>query len=149
MDEQNSKINKVFFSRRNFLMTSSGLVGVGLSGCLGGPQIPESNNDNPDSFPPEEGTEWSEPVQVGDGKARTFITQENGDTRYIGIEFTEQVLEGLPEEISEYHLHLPSNNLSVFEWAGIDWTPQGRGPQEIYTIPHFDLHFVMDNQIHR
>lgn len=136
---------KKFYSKRDFLMLSGTTIIIGFSGCLSSQQLSDNNNVE-DSFPPQNNTEWSEPIQIGDGQARTFITIQNENPQYIGIELTEQTLQGLPEDLTEYHLHLSNSDSSIFEWVGIDWTPEGHEPQEIYTVPHFDLHFYFTEE---
>lgn len=95
----------------------------------------------------------------------------------IGLEFPASTLENLPLEPhadgnacydlngdGEYQiesgeclhnyeitLDLPQNvkMTTAFKWLLINWEPQGHPPQEIYTIPHFDVHFYIQEYVER
>jgi hypothetical protein len=84
-------------------------------------------------------------VTVGNGTARTFvIVDPAGKPTSVGINFSEQALNGLPDQVVEYVLAFPQQaNLTMFKHSTLDWNPHGHDPQGVYTSPHFDIHFYM------
>ncbi len=92
-------------------------------------------------------TLMGDPVRVGNGIARSWITVgKAGNPTAIGLTFDEASLTGLPTEqpMYEYILPLPKGTSSApFESIVIDWNPRGHIPQQIYGVPHFDYHFYM------
>lgn len=114
-------------------------------------------------FPPPDGTTWGEPLPLGSGEAKAFVTlDEDGHPRLAGISLDEAALSDLPEEPGdgrwdvkdtggnvimsccghEYILPLPEEAAATpFENIIINWNPTGHPPAGIYDAPHFDLHF--------
>lgn len=95
------------------------------------------------AFPPEKHTEYGDSAALGDGEVSTFVTaNENGKPRHVGVQFSADALEGLPEdEGAHLHLHLPEDNPTHYEWVGVDWNPAGHPPPGVYTVEHLDFHF--------
>ncbi len=115
------------------------------------------------SFPPSEGTAWSEPQDLGDGQIQTFVTlDESGALNLVGVSFTEAALTGLPETPSDGHwdvkdadgqvvipccghevvLEFPEEaSTTPFKHFVMNWNPMGHTPAHVYDVPHFDLHF--------
>jgi hypothetical protein len=86
-------------------------------------------------------------VQMGNGKARSFITiSHTGVPEEIGMELTSGALTGLPTE-GEPHYNLPLHQkaqaATPYDHLAINWNPFGHPPPGIYTVPHFDFHFYM------
>lgn len=120
-----------------------GLLATGLGGSAAAQE----------RFPPSDRTQWGRPVRMGDGMMATFFTRRRSVApRYLGIWFTADALDGLPEEQSEEAvtaLALPTTatNATNFEWASVDWAPHGHSPVDVYDVPHFDVHFyTMDRE---
>jgi len=93
------------------------------------------------------------PVNIGNGSAHTFITNDANDKpTTIGIRLTEDALNGLPTEgdpnmggeLPGYMMDLPAEaNGSGFNHSEMDWNPHGHEPLFAYGVPHFDFHFYM------
>ena len=90
-------------------------------------------------------TEWGDPVPVGQGQMQTFVMLNgSGRPQAVGIHFTEDTLLGLPVEGNESVLELPAAiEATPFDHFALNWSPQGHDPTDVYTVPHFDLHFYM------
>jgi hypothetical protein len=84
-------------------------------------------------------------VSVGNGSARAWVMIDAaGKPTSVGINFSEQALNGLPDQGVENVLELPSQaNQTLFKHFTFDWTPHGHPPMDAYGLPHFDLHFYM------
>jgi hypothetical protein len=88
-------------------------------------------------------------VQMGDGKARSWITiSHTGMPAEIGIEITADALTSQPQEQDahpEYTLPLHQKALAVtpFDHIGINWNPGGHPPFDLFGVPHFDFHFYL------
>jgi len=131
-------------ARRVDRRTALKAIGVGtVAAGIGGSASAQER------FPPSERTQWGRPVQMGEGTMATFATLRGSlEPQYVGIWFTEDALDGLPEGGDEHHSvtpPLPANagKATNFEWVGVDWAPQGHAPAEVYDVPHFDIHFYM------
>ena len=64
------------------------------------------------------------------------------------MHLTAGVIEGLdPEKMELVSIQFPDGeDLTPFEWLGLDWMPSGHGPPEVYGVPHFDVHFYLDTE---
>lgn len=135
--------------RRTALKTvGSGLVALGLGLGLGLSGTASAQ----ERFPPSDRTNWGRPRRLGDGTAATFYTEgRSGAPQYLGIWFTTDALDGLPEEPGpEFSTELPlpaEARAANFEWVSADWNPHGHVPADVYDVPHFDFHFyLMDRE---
>jgi hypothetical protein len=89
-------------------------------------------------------------VQMGNGKARSWIKINDGVPQEIAIEMTAGALQNLPTG-AEHHeessfilpLHQKASSVTPYDHLTIDWSPQGHPPPGIYDAPHFDFHFYM------
>lgn len=100
----------------------------------------------------DETTTYYGPVKVvGNGTARTWIKLSDGAKPVaVGISVSEGALEGLPEEHALYILEMPKQmSSSLYQLVTLDWNPGGHEPEEIYTHPHFDIHFYMMTDVER
>ncbi|MCB0195487.1 MAG: DUF5602 domain-containing protein [Anaerolineae bacterium] len=88
-------------------------------------------------------TQWGTPIKLGDGQAKTYVTLNgSGKPKEVGIIFTEDMLSGLPTEMTETVLDFPATAAETpFTHFGLDWNPAGHEPDGVYTVPHFDFHF--------
>ena len=79
------------------------------------------------------------------GVVRTMVTMtRDGVPVEIGVRISEKVLEDLPEQPQIITLDLPNKMVGLtFEHVDLDWNPGGHDPENIYTLPHFDVHFFM------
>lgn len=157
--------NHLPIGRRRFLgsVAATGAI-VGSSGL--------ASAKTSDGFPPAGTTEWSAPVTLGNGEARTFTTvTPSGDPKYHGLYLERTALEGLPsaDELEnageddytdkygsdgeavvihhkwsqEFFVPFPSTDATPFTFLGLNWNPGGHPPDGVWTVPHFDIHFHM------
>lgn len=143
-------------STRRTVLAGLGAAGAGAltsgTAAANGDDDGDSGGDSDTSesgfgfaFPPPHLTEWTDPVEFGDGKARTFVSINSaGQPMLLGFYFTADALEGQGEEHAHHSFDLPdAADHTVFEFVGVDWNPEGHLPPGIYTVPHFDMHFYM------
>lgn len=91
-------------------------------------------------------TFYGNEVQMGNGKARSWITIDKDNVPLaLGVEMTADVFLNLPLEEGLGTLVLPlhhkAKDLTPFDHITIDWEPLGHDPKGIYDIAHFDFHF--------
>lgn len=76
------------------------------------------------------------------GTARTYVEMVNGKPVVIGVELSDEVLQNLPDEMSEFVLKLPGQaHATGIKTVMVGWNPMGHEPQGVYSVPHFDFHF--------
>lgn len=96
------------------------------------------------SSAPNVQTEWGEPVSIGKGQARTFVSlKRSKEPVAIGVRFDARTLEGLsPHEMTETVLRFPASvKATPFDHFTFNWNPHGHLPPKIYDVAHFDFHF--------
>ena len=95
--------------------------------------------------------QYGTPVKVGDGMARTYVVLDakSGQAPVeLGIALDAKALDGLPTGAGEYSfdLALPAQAPAPYQFAELDWNPQGHVPAGVYDVPHFDFHFYTITQ---
>jgi len=101
---------------------------------------------------PATGTIYGDPVTVGRGTVRAYVTERDGAPAEIGVALSEAALEGLPTTgaghhggdgpVHQYVLDLPSTSAAPFRFVEVNWNPMGHEPDGVYQdVPHFDFHF--------
>jgi len=111
-------------------------VGLFLSSC--------DKNDNQDPADPSASISYGSFVDVGNGQARSFISKnEDGSVKEIGFNFTEDALNGLPVHNTPFVLPMPADNKTLINHISFDYTVHGHGPEHVYDVEHFDVHFYM------
>ena len=93
-------------------------------------------------------------VQMGDGKARSWITiTHDGVPMEIGMEISAGALNNLPTAAQGFDastfvlpLHHKAGEVTPFDHLVINWEPDGHEPAGVYNVPHFDFHFYMITQ---
>lgn len=128
-----NRINKT--SRIAMAMMATALT-IGVVGC-------EDDTTEPTSLAK---TIMGDTADVGNGKAMSWLKLDDaGKPTSIGVTFTEAAMEGLPTNPfppTEWVLSLPAEaSATAYNHLGVDWNAQGHEPMNIYTIPHFDIHF--------
>lgn len=120
-------------SRRSFLKAAG--TGIAATGVLGARTAARDGVQG--------NVEWGDRVELGNGTIRTFVSLTRSSTpRRIGVEFTGDALDGLPEVSTERVLQFPDAvERTPFEWFLLNWNPGGHAPAGIYGVPHFDFHF--------
>lgn len=116
--------------------------------------IPEtdlsSSNSNGQSNNQDYNTFYGPTVQMGNGHLRSWINIRRSDDKplAIGIEMTDNSLQGLPTDPSNFAastfvltLHQKARAITPFDHITINWEPVGHEPPHIYDVPHFDMHF--------
>lgn len=92
-------------------------------------------------------TFYGPPSKLGKGKVRTFVTiAHNGTPKEIGVIFSKDVLNGLPDEHVSLVLpfHQKAMDVLPFQHAYVNWNPHGHPPiPGPFLVPHFDFHFYM------
>jgi hypothetical protein len=112
---------------------------------------------------------------LGGDTARSFVEfAADGSPSKIGISFSKSFLEGLPQEldptnrcfdldgngstaepgecIGEWPIdmvlptELTDMDNNVFKWVGFGFNPFGHGPAGVWDIPHFDVHFYLQER---
>lgn len=86
---------------------------------------------------------------LGSGTVRSWVTlDEAGKPQAVGLTFSESALKTVPAELPRGHesleidLPLPKEaRATAFDHIGFGWNPKGHPPENIYTVPHFDIHF--------
>lgn len=88
-------------------------------------------------------------VPFGNGSARTEVGVQGTTVVSVAVVLSENALDGLPTQLppmtsQEFILPLPAGAPAlVFNQVAVNWQPVGHPPMNIYTIPHFDVHFYM------
>lgn len=127
------------------------------------------------SEPGSERIHYGEPVNVGNGSARTYLAFDAAGTPMeLGVLMSPGFFDGLPSEHSrsgrcfdlngngridergecqgdyEYRLALPplaAQRPGVpIRWVAINWEPHGHVPPGVYDLPHFDFHFYIASE---
>ncbi|AHG89318.1 hypothetical protein J421_1781 [Gemmatirosa kalamazoonensis] len=86
------------------------------------------------------------PQPLGHGTVRTYVAldAQNGNAPFeIGVALSADALDGLPSDgaMQMVLLPLPEHAPAPYQFAEVDWNPQGHPPPGVYTVPHFDFHF--------
>lgn len=129
--------------KTNNFFNSIGILGLfALTGAFTGCKDDDSDTELPRDivYGPE--------VNVGNGKARSFIKVDNSGTlSSIGFTLSKMALEGLPHEEESYLIALPEEKgKTPYDFISLDWASHGHSPEGIYNVPHFDMHFYMISQ---
>jgi hypothetical protein len=86
---------------------------------------------------------------LGSGTVRSWVTlDEKGKPQAVGLTISESAFKTAPAELPrgqeslEINLPLPREAAATaFDHIGFGWNPKGHEPENIYTLPHFDIHF--------
>lgn len=115
-----------------------------LSSCDKEAAITESEISNA-----HETTYFCDKVNFCSGTVQSFVTLD-GDKKpiAIGVRFSEKTLKSLPDDpaknVADAKLNVPDEGKNIgIDHIDFGWIPHGHEPDEIYTLPHFDLHFYM------
>jgi hypothetical protein len=106
--------------------------------------------------------QYGPPQRMGQGFARAYVVlnaRAGQAPVELGIALDEGALHGLPSGVamdaaplggshSMKHapenivvLRLPAQSPAPYQFAQLDWNPQGHPPAGVYGAPHFDFHF--------
>jgi len=89
---------------------------------------------------------YGDSITLGNGVVRTFVrVNALGRREQIGVSMTEGVMNNLDTIGRSFVLALPAPvaaDDTTFNHVFFGWNPAGHPPPGIYTLPHFDFHFV-------
>lgn len=90
-------------------------------------------------------------TSIGKGVARAWVTEDvNGNPLEVGLDITEKVLESLPENNAAFVLPFHKNKgKGFYNHILLGWEPLGHEPDEVYDVPHFDVHFYITSSAER
>jgi hypothetical protein len=93
--------------------------------------------------PDQSGTFFGTSTVMATGSGRAYVTLDRaGKPTELGVAITEAALIGLPAVLTEYVFALPTEaSATAYKSAAINWQPTGHPPMNIFTVPHFDVHF--------
>jgi len=105
-------------------------------------------------------TTYGNPVTIGRGTLRSYVTERDGAPAELGVAFSEGALEGLPTTgeghhggagpVHQYDLTFPTANIAPFRFVEVNWNPMGHEPAGVYQdVPHFDFHFYTVSKAER
>lgn len=118
---------------------------------------------------------YGDKTQLGNGSVQTYVEYEHkGPIRAIGVEFEEGLLTNLPTLASDGNNCYDMNgdgqialhgecmgghqrilflsrgtDSTPFRWVLMNWNTHGHNPPGIYTVPHFDFHFYIQDYVER
>ena len=92
-----------------------------------------------------DGVEYGPELPLGDGTVRAFAeTDGTGQATRIGLELTEKAVTSLAHDMIFLSVPLPNAALSSgYDHVSLDWMPHGHPPDDLFGVPHFDVHFYM------
>ena len=92
-------------------------------------------------------------VILGKGHIRTYVTLDKaGQPLDAGVEFTEAAISTVDMPMKHSGMHCNTYNLRFhpnatkslpYDHVSLDWAQMGHGPEGVYDVPHFDIHFYM------
>lgn len=90
-------------------------------------------------------TLWGPSVPVGNGTGSAWVkVNRAGVPIAIGVDLSEEALENLPMDPTEWVLMLPNQvKVEPYNHIGLEYNPLGHEPPGVYDLPHFDFHFYM------
>jgi hypothetical protein len=98
-------------------------------------------------------TYYGNKVILGMGQIRTYVTLDGtGKPLDVGVEFSESAINtvdmpmkhmGMDKMTYDLHFHPNATKNLPYEHVSLDWAMMGHGPEGVYDVPHFDIHFYM------
>lgn len=125
---------RVFFPLSKTLTLACTVAAVAMfTGC----------SDDETTAPSKARTYDGQTVTVGDATIKSWYKiDDNGNPGSVGVTFSESLIAAMPDTMTAFELNLPAEaSTMAYEHVSLDWNPQGHPPMDIYTHPHFDLHF--------
>lgn len=83
-------------------------------------------------------------VAIGSMEGKAWVSvNKKGEPIAIGVSLPNAIL-SLSSEPKIFTFHLPMDvKVAPYDHIDFNWNPAGHPPMNIYTTPHFDLHFYM------
>lgn len=122
------------YLHRSLLFPLALVLSLGFVAC---------EDDEPVDTDDLSGTTFSAEQNIGDGKAKLFVTRNaEGDPTEVGIRISESALTNLPDTMMMLGFDMISEGSeTIFKHVTLDWNPHGHEPAMIFDVPHFDMHF--------
>jgi hypothetical protein len=140
-------------------------VGLALIACNDNPPAaPRTGGLSDDRVGADPGThrQYGTPVQLGNGRARTYVVLDKGVPREVGVALDERAMDGLPAPMAHdggaggghgnmhaFNLALPTGHGTPYRFVELDWNAAGHEPAGVYDKPHFDFHFYTISETER
>lgn len=88
---------------------------------------------------------WGDDIDFLDGEVRTYATTNpSGNLSSLGVYLDDDALAAFDEDGLAHHLHLPEGvDTHEFTFVGFHYNPAGHPPPDVYTVPHYDVHFYL------
>lgn len=88
---------------------------------------------------------WGDSRDYLAGNLKTYATTDpEGELSSLGIYMDADALAVFDEDPLGAHLHFPEGvDTHQFTFLGFHYEPEGHPPPDVYTVPHFDVHFYM------
>ncbi len=122
-------------------------LGTLLAACAGLAFLAACSNGQED----KRGTFFGPPQSIGNGTIKAYTTvDESGNPTEVGVRMSAASLDGLPAEdaVPPHMLILAfprQASTTVFDHVMLNWNSHGHQPVELFSKPHFDIHFYMVN----
>ncbi|WP_254271042.1 hypothetical protein [Haloarcula marina] len=130
-------------SRRGFLARGvvAGAVLAGSGLVVGGTTFTRATTAHPK--PETHDVVWGDDIDYLDGVVRTYATTNpQGNLSSLGVYIDADAMAAFDEDELGAHLHLPEGVAThQFTFLAFHYNPEGHPPPDVYTVPHFDLHF--------
>lgn len=82
------------------------------------------------------------PTALGSGTATAYAkVDSSGQPTAYGVRISKAAIDA-PGAEGETVVPIPTND-GLVKYAVLDWNPNGHPPANVYTLPHFDMHFYM------
>jgi hypothetical protein len=98
-------------------------------------------------------TYYGNKIRLGMGQIRTYVNlNSQGKPVDVGIEFSESAINTVDMPMKHTAMHDMSYDLRFhpnatkdlpYDHVSLDWATMGHGPEGVYDVPHFDVHFYM------
>ena len=141
------KNKKEFIMKKIFVLSI--VAAIAFSSC--------EKNDNAEKSGIFKGTEMT----LHNGKAWTWVQlNKEGKPERLAVSINQAALNSVPTDDMPSHeghsmddnivLDLNTKaNITPFNHVWLNWNPAGHPPENIYTKPHFDIHFYMESSSER
>ncbi|MBD2721494.1 hypothetical protein [Hymenobacter armeniacus] len=123
------------------------LAGIALvvPACSQREEVQPDLSTRSESAAKTEKTFYGPAVPLGQGVGRAWVTvNAAGTPTAMGVDISARSVAAQGTAPTEHTFRLPQQvAVPPFDHIEIGWNPNGHEPNNIYTLPHFDLHFYM------
>ncbi|MDF0603700.1 hypothetical protein P1J78_23525 [Psychromarinibacter sp. C21-152] len=95
--------------------------------------------------------EYGPEMPLGAGSVRAFAqTDAAGLATRIGIQMTEEAVASAGHDMVFVTVPLPdAARAAGYDHVSLDWMPHGHAPDDLFGVPHFDVHFYITTEAER